>query len=288
MDSDGTPLREWHLRYCYAGGAWIKVAESHGLRREHREVELEVLRGHFEKREPGRFQFDWLDPETLSPLERARPQPGPLQPPNPAREALLAITTSANPVIELTDDEQQAICVRDAARKIEGELRALERKGVLSEIPRAELIAHFATMVDATREEHEQAAVLNAPPLALRQPTRTTGQGESSPSVGLPNLKKYDRQAYQLSLMHGMTQDKIAEILNREHGLSIKQGQVSRMIARAKRHANASGLTELIPTTAQREKAVDPSRLELGKRTDGRSYNLRAKAQESGREDDQN
>jgi hypothetical protein len=92
--------------------------------------------------------------------------------------------------------------------------------------------------------------------------------GATSPK--LPQLQAHDRQAWQLSLLHDMTQQKIAEALNNEHGTTYTQGQVSRMIARAKANADASGLSEKVAGRIDRPLAVDPERLELGKRVDKR------------------
>ena len=104
------------------------------------------------------------------------------------------------------------------------------------------------------------------------------GKEQIKPPPKLPNLGPHDRQAYQLSLLHGMIQEGIAQKLNGEHGTLYTQGQVSRMIARAKRHAEASGLANLVPDKAKPAKAMDPSRLELGRRTDGhRSDGRRSK-----------
>ena len=52
----------------------------------------------------------------------------------------------------------------------------------------------------------------------------------------LPALKPHDMQAWQLALT-GYAQTRIAEMLNSEHGTSYKQPTVSRMIARARKHA---------------------------------------------------
>lgn len=86
----------------------------------------------------------------------------------------------------------------------------------------------------------------------------------------LPDLKKHDRQAWQLSLLHGMNQEKVAQALNKEHGTNYSQGQVSRMIGRAKEHAEASGLSDKVPKRAERPRTIDPARLELGARNDHR------------------
>lgn len=95
-------------------------------------------------------------------------------------------------------------------------------------------------------------------------------QGGDTPAARLPELKAHDRQAWQLATLHGMTQDTVAAALNREHGKTYTQGQVSRMIARAKAHAEASGLAEKVPGPVDRPRTGDPGRLELGARVDKR------------------
>lgn len=86
----------------------------------------------------------------------------------------------------------------------------------------------------------------------------------------LPTLRKHDMKAWQASLLHGMTQQQIADKLNSKYNTTISQGQVSRMIQRATAHADASGLSDKVTKPAEREKSMDPSRIELGHRTDGR------------------
>lgn len=93
---------------------------------------------------------------------------------------------------------------------------------------------------------------------------------DGTPAAKLPELKTHDRQAWQLSLLHGMTQEKVAEALNKEHGTTYTQGQVSRMIARIKAHADASGLSEKVAGPIDRPQTVDPGILELGPRVDKR------------------
>lgn len=93
---------------------------------------------------------------------------------------------------------------------------------------------------------------------------------DEAPAAKLPELKAHDRQAWQLATLHGMTQDKVAAALNTEHGTTYTQGQVSRMIARAKAHADANGLAEKVAGPIDRPRTVDPGRLELGARVDKR------------------
>lgn len=93
---------------------------------------------------------------------------------------------------------------------------------------------------------------------------------DDAPAAKLPELKAHDRQAWQLATLHGMTQDKVAAALNKEHGTTYTQGQVSRMIARTKAHADANGLAEKVAGPIDRPRTVDPGRLELGARVDKR------------------
>lgn len=87
----------------------------------------------------------------------------------------------------------------------------------------------------------------------------------------LPKLAKHDLQAWQLAMLHGRTQVKVADTLNKEHGTQYTQGQVSRMIGRAKAHADANGLSEMVGNRkAAPPRVVDPGRLDLGARTDKR------------------
>lgn len=86
----------------------------------------------------------------------------------------------------------------------------------------------------------------------------------------LQKLQVHDRQAWQLATLQGMTQAKVAAALNREHGTSYTQGQVSRMIDRVKAHADANGLSEKIEGPIKRPRTVDPGKLELGARVDKR------------------
>lgn len=91
---------------------------------------------------------------------------------------------------------------------------------------------------------------------------------DDTPAVKFPELKAHDRQAWQLATLYGMTQHKVAAALNKEHGTVFTQGQVSRMIARAKAHADSNGLSEKVRGRIDRPRTIDPGRLELGARVD--------------------
>ena len=111
----------------------------------------------------------------------------------------------------------------------------------------------------------------------LEEPTAPQGAAPAlaTRQVKLPNLGPHDREAYQLWTLHGWTQQRIADELNREHGTTYAQGQVSRMISRAKKHAEASGLSDHIPAPAKSARAIDPTILEMGARRDGRTLSQR-------------
>jgi len=121
------------------------------------------------------------------------------------------------------------------------------------------------------RDAEEKALATSTAPTEERK-------NRSSPEKKLPTLQKHDVKAYQLSLIYP-TQGKIADKLNSEYGTSYKQGQVSRMLKRAKAHADASGLSQLLPSKANPAMSIDPSRIDLGERTDRRALHQRPKRQ---------
>ena len=105
-----------------------------------------------------------------------------------------------------------------------------------------------------------------APSLTKSQPLRS---GVDAGVTSLPPVQRHDRKAYKLWMLD-WTQVSIAKALNNEYGTTYKQGQVSRMIRRAKAHADASGLSDHIPDPAKPAKSMDPAKLGLGARTDRR------------------
>ena len=69
-----------------------------------------------------------------------------------------------------------------------------------------------------------------------------------------------------MSLIYGVSQEKIAEELNRKHGETYSQGQVSRMIKRVKQHADATGLSEKLSASSGPIQSLDPDVIEMGER----------------------
>ncbi|MCC6321077.1 MAG: hypothetical protein IT438_06520 [Phycisphaerales bacterium] len=99
----------------------------------------------------------------------------------------------------------------------------------------------------------------------------------------LPDLKPRDTEAWQASLVAGMTQSKIADMLNRKYpGENWTQPRVSEAIKRAKAHAEASGLADKVSAARSRAPArtLDPAAADDGQRTDGRAKHLREKARQ--------
>lgn len=111
---------------------------------------------------------------------------------------------------------------------------------------------------------------------------------DDTPAVTLPELGPRDREAWQASLVEGMTQEKIAEAMNKAHpGENWTQPRVSEAIKRAKAHAEASGLADKVSATRSQAPArtLDPAAADSGQRTDGRSKHLREKARQIAREE---
>jgi len=83
------------------------------------------------------------------------------------------------------------------------------------------------------------------------------------------SLQKHDMEAYRLREFFGLKQSAVADKLNAEHHTTYSQGQVSRMISRARVHVRAMGL-QPAPRHVTAAKSVDPARLDMGPRTDKR------------------
>lgn len=218
MDRDDGPLREWHLRYRYAGAEWGKVLESHGLGRDDREIVLEVLRRHFDAQEAGWFAFEWFDPATLSALERARPKPGPLESGDLAKSMMLALSTTTSPIGELTDEERRALRVRDAAAVIVGEIHALAREGVLARTGRDELIAHLLTLdlhhppwlvarpdtvrIEESIHDRPSSSVLESRPSRAPAPPSRAEERTSNPPTSSPERVPTDLLTFKEAALH--------------------------------------------------------------------------------------
>jgi hypothetical protein len=123
----------------------------------------------------------------------------------------------------------------------------------------------------------QQLAAMLKPKLKLAAGQPATKAGERK-RPKLPKLGPHDMQAWQLSVLQGWKQQRIADELNAEHGTTYVQWRVSRMIKNAQLHADASRIAELIPPKAAPAKTINPAKLDLGKRVDGLTPRQRAKS----------
>jgi len=125
----------------------------------------------------------------------------------------------------------------------------------------------------------QRVASATAPPAGAQN-------DDGDASRRLPKLKPWALEAWRAN-QAGMTVTGIAEALSVKYkDPSIKQPRVSEQIARAKKHAEASGLAEIaaktLPQPGSRAptRTLDPATLDRGKRTDGAAHNLREKARQ--------
>lgn len=149
------------------------------------------------------------------------------------------------------------------------ELKSAILAGTKPRTPTASMSPNVLERLERMAAAVDPHAIDSAAERAAEKTARMFG-GDDAPKARLPDLKAHDRQAWQLATLHGMTQAKVAAALNKEYGTTYTQGQVSRMIARAKAHADTSGLTEKVAGAKDRPRTVDPAQLELGARVDKR------------------
>lgn len=104
----------------------------------------------------------------------------------------------------------------------------------------------------------------------------------------LPDLKPRDMEVWQASLVPGMTQSKIAEILNERYpSENWTQPRVSEAIKRAKANADASGLSSkiVVPKPKAPARTSDPGKVDQGMREDGTAHYLREKKRQTAKDE---
>lgn len=146
-----------------------------------------------------------------------------------------------------------------------------------------QLLRETASAVEARGEEVASAILAGVAGAPAAVTTR------ESPPVTLPELGPRDREAWQASLVPGMTQGKIAAELNRRYpGENWTQPRVSEAIKRARAHAEASGLADKVSAARSRAPArtLDPATAEQGRRTDGRAHHLRERERQKAKDGD--
>lgn len=135
-----------------------------------------------------------------------------------------------------------------------------------------------APAIDQAAIERLEAIVAAATPNAIDLAAQRAAEkvakglaGDKVPVAKLPKLGPHDRQAWQLWKLAGKDQAEVARLLNNEHGLILRQGQVSRMCVRFQKYIDAGGVAGDLPKPARRARVVDPARTELGAREDKRT-----------------
>lgn len=112
---------------------------------------------------------------------------------------------------------------------------------------------------------------------------------EKPPKPNLPKLRPRDFEAWQASVVAGMTQTKIAAKFNQLHpGENWTQPRVSEAIGRADAHAKAMGLADKVTRARSRAPArtMDPAAAEQGKRMDGKAHHLRERERQRAKDGD--
>jgi hypothetical protein len=94
-------------------------------------------------------------------------------------------------------------------------------------------------------------------------------------------------KAYRLKFIRGVPkQTEIADLLSKEEGRAITQGQVSRWLRQAEEFVRLGGiLPDMISPIDQKPISIDPERLDLGPRKDGHSLRQRGKRSDDGDDD---
>ena len=154
--------------------------------------------------------------------------------------------------------------------------------------PGALIVLDAARIRKATEAARDAVRTMEAEAVAGKRWSTGAEAGRPEPKK-LPELKPHDMQAWQLALT-GYAQTRIAEMLNSEHGTSYKQPQVSRMIARARQHAEASGLQSVAESALAGPRAtvstMDPSTLDMGQRVERTGHAEREKERQQARDED--
>ncbi len=190
--------------------------------------------------------------------------------------------------------DPRVIIDRDAARMDEiGERFARTRDEVVAVLetrgleaptpPTVSVSPELVDLLQRTAAVDSNAIERAAERVAERVIVAFNRGAEDTPARKLPELGTRDTEAWQASLVAGMTQARIADLLNRKHpGENWTQPRVSEAIKRAKAHAEASGLAGKVAVAQSRAPArtLDPSAANAGQRTDGRSKHLREKAKQ--------
>jgi hypothetical protein len=83
--------------------------------------------------------------------------------------------------------------------------------------------------------------------------------------------------AYRLKVLQGKKQARIASEMSKEFGRKFNQGTISRYIKSAEKWISAGNVLPNLPKMTHKPQSIDPARLDLGRRTDGRTPRQRSK-----------
>jgi hypothetical protein len=156
------------------------------------------------------------------------------------------------------------------------------------EFDRRDVVSLRRAIRELDRAAEERAAA-EARAAGNGQPRVDTGQGVRTDNAATPAAKPALQppsdaamMAYRLKwVLDAPTQAKIANILSKELGKRVSQGQVSRWIAQAEKFVREGGVLPDLPTRpAGKPMAMDPARLDLGPRRDGRTRRQRERRSE--------
>lgn len=134
---------------------------------------------------------------------------------------------------------------------------------------------HIARLCDLSRKREARDALAGQGPRAAVQPPVASMGGKSSPANSAPiSINEPSREAFAAYRVHkllGKKQTETAEILTREFGFPVSQGQVSRWCTSVAKFVKAGGLLPEAFTKRERVESVDPADIEMGRRMDGRT-----------------
>jgi hypothetical protein len=129
-----------------------------------------------------------------------------------------------------------------------------------------EFVEDLGARVQAIREKPNAAHLGNGPekpPIRVILSEQIIKQKKS-----LKQPKAVYIAAYRLAFATSSTQGDIAAALTKEFGIPIRQSDVSRMVKRVRVYVSAGNILPEFPKSPVKAKAVDPSQIDIGRRTD--------------------
>jgi len=265
------------LHFTYRDGPTWLCCELDDLKEDEIAVVLEALKQRFDTVEQGAFSFSIKEEKNYSPLQLTlrRRDYGEWMDSGFENEIMpFAGLIMPNANCDYTDEQQRWMNVRHTAQDFNREINQLREdsqssSSIIKRFSRDELLDRLAKIAPGLKIKKQREEVAEEAQVGgEKESNAVEGEGKEVGKArkGLPNIRKHDKQAHQMSLLHNMTQEMIAEKLNRGYGATYTQGQVSRMISRMKEHVEASGLSEHMPASSGPIQSLDPTVIEMGER----------------------